>query len=74
MMKKTLAILMLAILSLMVISGCQSKTAPATQTQTETTNGNSATQITNTADTTVPVDTTKVDQDLNGAGQTLNSW
>lgn len=79
-MKKTLAIVMLSILALMLISGCQSNkaTSPATQTQVKTTSNTADAQntaaITEADTTTKALDTTQVDKDLASAGTSLNNW
>lgn len=79
-MKKTLAIVMLSILALMIISGCQSnKVASPTTTQTQSTPSSNVdaqnTAAINEADTTTKaLDTTQVDKDLGSAGQSLNNW
>lgn len=74
-MKKILAIIMLSILALFIITGCQSNkaTSPATQTQTTVDAQNTA-AITEADTTTKALDTTQVDKELGSAGTSLNNW
>lgn len=70
-MKKTLAIVMLSILALMIISGCQSNKDLPTASNTADAN----TQAINDADnTTKALDTTQVDKNLGSASTSLNNW